>query len=245
MLSDLHREEHLDYRISEVENALSALQSSGLSLRDLEEIHTKAQPLESLVLNPYLREAVIWFRGGRPNRKTVFHRDSLRTVNEAGSSTEYYCREDQERVHNKSSDPSPSESYSHKVFLCYAHEDLDRVLPVRNLLASSGIGTWIDKEDLIPGQNWREEIPKALRSSDFALMFFSNTSVDKRGYVQEEFKMVLDVMKSLPDGRIFTIPVKLEDCKIPDNFKHLQHVNLNEPKSFDRILRAIKEKPSN
>jgi hypothetical protein len=37
------------------------------------------------------------------------------------------------------------------------------------------------------------EIPRALQTSDFILIFLSRTSVAKRGYVQREMKMALDV----------------------------------------------------
>jgi hypothetical protein len=63
-----------------------------------------------------------------------------------------------------------------KVFLCHAHADRD---PVRGLpegtrlttlaLAGSaredGVDVWLDKEKLLPGQDWELEIRKAMRES--------------------------------------------------------------------------------
>jgi hypothetical protein len=49
------------------------------------------------------------------------------------------------------------------------------------------------------------EIPKAIRASDYILIFLSKNSVSKRGYVQDEFKRVLEVMREIPDGTIYAI----------------------------------------
>ncbi len=42
------------------------------------------------------------------------------------------------------------------MFLCYAQEDRDAALKICGRLARLGIAAWMDKVDLIPGQDWRE-----------------------------------------------------------------------------------------
>ena len=56
------------------------------------------------------------------------------------------------------------------------------------------------------------EIPKAIRASDYILIFLSKTSVAKRGYVQKEFKLALEVLREIPEGTIYAIPVRLDEC---------------------------------
>ena len=87
-----------------------------------------------------------------------------------------------------------------KVFLCHASEDKTSVLEVYNRLQAEGLKPWLDKKDLLPGQVWSREIPKAIKKSDFVLIFFSSTSVTKRGYVQKEFNLALEVLDQMPDG---------------------------------------------
>ncbi len=126
-----------------------------------------------------------------------------------------------------------------QVFLCHAKEDEAKVLAIYERLKQHGIKLWMDKKDLLPGQQWELEIAKAIRESDFVLLFFSRTSISKRGYVQKEFRIALDVYDQIPEGRIFLVPVRLDDCEIPERFKELQYCDLFDEDSFDKILRAI------
>ena len=128
-----------------------------------------------------------------------------------------------------------------RIFLCHASEDKAQVREVyHRLRALDGFEPWLDEEDLLPGQNWSREIPRALQVSDFVLVFFSRLSVAKRGYVQREMKLALDALQELPEGTIHTIAVRLDACEIPTSFRDYHYANLFEPTGFDRIVRAIR-----
>jgi len=114
----------------------------------------------------------------------------------------------------------------HRIFLCHASEDKPQVREVYQRLKSEGFQPWLDEEDLLPGQEWDREIRLALKESDFILIFFSQNSVVKRGYVQREMKLALDVWEEIPEGTIFAIPIRLDDCEIPEQFRKFQWVNL-------------------
>lgn len=124
--------------------------------------------------------------------------------------------------------------------MCHASEDKQAVTAVYYRLKKEGFNPWLDKENLLPGQIWAEEIPKAIRAADFALVFLSTSSVYKRGYVQKEFKIVLDVLDEIPEGRVFVIPVKLDNCEVPERFSQLHWSNLYEEGSLERIIESIK-----
>lgn len=127
-----------------------------------------------------------------------------------------------------------------QVFLCHASEDKTKVVEVYHFLRQQGFKPWLDKEDLLPGQRWEQEIPKALRASGFILIFFSQNSVSKRGYVQREFKLALDVLEEIPEDQIFVIPVRLDVCSVPQQFHFLQYCDLFETGGIDRVVRAIR-----
>jgi formylglycine-generating enzyme required for sulfatase activity len=127
-----------------------------------------------------------------------------------------------------------------RIFLCHASEDKAHVREVyHRLRAIDGFEPWLDEEDLLPGQEWAREIPLAIQTSDFILIFLSRTSVAKRGYVQREMKLALDAWQELPEGTIHTIPVRLDDCDVPELFRRYHWANLFAPNGFDRIVRAI------
>jgi formylglycine-generating enzyme required for sulfatase activity len=126
-----------------------------------------------------------------------------------------------------------------QIFLCHASEDKAAVEAIYDRLKALGYQPWLDKKDLLPGQRWRSEIPKAIRASDYILIFLSKISFAKRGYVQEEFKLAPEVLRQIPDGTIYAIPVRLDECPIPDQFSDLHWWNLFEADGFEYLLRAL------
>lgn len=128
-----------------------------------------------------------------------------------------------------------------KVFLCHSSGDKPAVRGLYDRLRSAAdyISPWLDEEDLLPGQRWEDEIPAAVRSSDVVLVCLSRESINKSGYVQKEIKDALDVADRQPEGTIFLIPAKLEECQIPNRLSHLHYVNLFEDRGFERLMRAL------
>jgi hypothetical protein len=79
-----------------------------------------------------------------------------------------------------------------RIFLCHASEDKALVREVYQQLKALGFAPWLDEVDILPGQDWAQEISRAIQTADFILIFFSRNSVAKRGYVQREMKLALD-----------------------------------------------------
>ena len=131
-----------------------------------------------------------------------------------------------------------------KVFLCHASADKPKVRELYRTLRRRGVQPWLDAENLIPGQNWEIEIPKALLSSDAIIICLSPNSVDKEGYVQKEIKFALDKALEMPEGRIFLIPAKLEECDLPFSLRQYQAVNLYEKEGYARLMKALKLRAS-
>ncbi len=128
---------------------------------------------------------------------------------------------------------------SQRIFLCHASEDKEQVIEVYTNLKKNGFYPWLDKMDLTPGKEWSKEIPKAIKNSRFIIIFFSKLSVSKRGYVQREFKIALDTLQEIPSGEIFVIPVRLDECDIPEEFQHIHYINLFESGSLERLLNLL------
>lgn len=60
-----------------------------------------------------------------------------------------------------------------RVFLCHASEEKQRVGELYRRLEADGCDPWLDKQSLIPGQRWKQEVQKAVRSSDTVLVCLS------------------------------------------------------------------------
>jgi hypothetical protein len=52
-----------------------------------------------------------------------------------------------------------------KVFLCHASADTVAVRDLYTRLTQDGVDAWLDKEKLLPGQDWELEIRKAMREA--------------------------------------------------------------------------------
>jgi proteasome lid subunit RPN8/RPN11/uncharacterized ubiquitin-like protein YukD len=139
--------------------------------------------------------------------------------------------------------PKPLESAKTlRIFLCHSSKDKKIVRDLYNRLRNDGFHPWLDEEELLPGQDWNQEIIKAVRSSDIVIVCLSEKSVNKAGYVQKEIKHALDVADEQPEGGIFLIPLKLEECEVPQRLSKWQWVNFFENEGYKRLLLALKVK---
>ena len=127
------------------------------------------------------------------------------------------------------------------IFLIYAHGDKETVRKLHQRLVRDGINAWLDVQNLQPGQDWQHEIRRAILHSDLVLVCLTR-GFDKPGYRHEELKIALEKAKFLEDGRVFIIPVRLEECKMPATLGHLHRVDLFEPGGYKKLVRALREK---
>jgi hypothetical protein len=131
-----------------------------------------------------------------------------------------------------------------KVFLCHASIDKPKVRELYRYLRRRGINPWFDEEHLVGGQDWQVEIPKALATSDAIIICLTKNSVDKEGYIQKEIKFALDKALEMPEGRIFLIPVKFEECEVPFSLSRYQWVDLTIESGYSKMMKALKFRAS-
>ncbi len=103
-----------------------------------------------------------------------------------------------------------------RIFISYAREDSEVAKRIYGDLMGAGYDPWLDSEQLVPGENWKLSIGKALRQSELVLALLSHRSLNKRGFVQREVKQALALLEEIPGDQIFVIPVRLEEC-VPSN----------------------------
>jgi hypothetical protein len=132
-----------------------------------------------------------------------------------------------------------------KVFLCHSSHDKPVVREVYQKLSTiRWIDPWLDEKKLFPGQDWNMEIEKAVESSHIVLVFLTNNSINKEGYIQRELRQVLDVALNMPDDTIFVIPLRLEDCELPRRLRSWQWLDYFpaeiRPEAYERLLASLK-----
>ena len=127
-----------------------------------------------------------------------------------------------------------------KVFLCHASGDKPAVRELYHRLRADGIDPWFDEESLLAGQDWQLEIPKAVRSSDAVILCLSSRAITKAGYFHKEIKYALDVADEQPEGAIFLIPLRLEECEVPERLRRPHWVDFFQETGYERLLRALR-----
>ncbi|MFN0124344.1 MAG: toll/interleukin-1 receptor domain-containing protein [Blastocatellia bacterium] len=125
------------------------------------------------------------------------------------------------------------------VFLCHSSGDKPAVRELYARLRADGCNPWLDEKNLLPGHDWEHEIRRAIRQSDFVLVCLTRDSVDRFGYVQKEMGYVLDRALETPEGRIFIVPVRLEECPIPDRLGAWHYVDLYADDGYARLTQAL------
>jgi hypothetical protein len=131
-----------------------------------------------------------------------------------------------------------------RVFLAHSSFDKPFVRDLYQKLKSEDwIDPWLDEDKLLPGQDWSREISKAVRESDVLLVCLSEKSVEKEGYIQRELKYALDATLEKPEGTIFIIPIRLDNCKVPSRLMSYHWLDYfpekERAKSYQRLLNSL------
>lgn len=131
------------------------------------------------------------------------------------------------------------------VFIAYVEEDLALARRVRDGIAKAGCATWLDKDKLLPGQDWPWAIRRAVEISDAFVACFSKRSITKKGQFQNELRWALECARLRPLDATFLVPVRFEACAVPGRIaEQLQYVDLfpDWDAGMKKVVRAVQAK---
>jgi hypothetical protein len=131
-----------------------------------------------------------------------------------------------------------------QVFIAYVEEDLAPARRLRDRLAAARCSPWMDKEKLIPGQNWPRTIRRAIEISDVFVACFSARSGSKRGPFQSELRWALHCAQRMPLEETFVVPVRFEACAVPRQIQErVQYVDLfpDWDAGVKKVIRAVQQ----
>jgi hypothetical protein len=131
-----------------------------------------------------------------------------------------------------------------RVFIAYVAEDWEAARKLGAALRRHGYLPWLDREQLLPGQNWPRAIERALEVADFFVACFSRRAVSKRGQFQAELRWALDCAARQPLDDPFLLPVRFEPCEVPRAIQRtLHYVDLfpDFARGAARVAKAIRE----
>jgi chemotaxis protein histidine kinase CheA len=100
---------------------------------------------------------------------------------------------------------------AHDVFISYSSLDKTAADAVRGAIESRGIRCWIDHNALVLGEQWEDEIPDAIASSQVMVLLISSHS-NGSGNVKNELSCAVA-------AKIHIIPVRIENVELRGSFK--------------------------
>ncbi|MBK8619488.1 MAG: SUMF1/EgtB/PvdO family nonheme iron enzyme [Anaerolineales bacterium] len=106
-------------------------------------------------------------------------------------------------------------------------------------LTQDGVDAWLDKAKLLPGQDWELEIRKAVREADVVVVCLSK-QFNQAGFRQKEVRLALDTAMEKPEGEIFIIPARLEECDNLESLRKWHWVDLFEDDGYEMLMRALR-----
>jgi hypothetical protein len=127
-----------------------------------------------------------------------------------------------------------------RVFLCHSPADRGKVRMLYARLGADGFAPWLDEEDLSPGDSRELAIRRAVRAADFVVACLSAASTTSAGHMHKELKEALDLADEQPQGTIFVIPLRFEDCAVPDRLSHLHAVDLFSDTGYSRLVCGLR-----
>jgi hypothetical protein len=131
----------------------------------------------------------------------------------------------------RSSIESPTENNimaKKHVFLSYCHDNKAEVTQLHAELIAAGEAVWWD-EDLVPGQDWKQEIRKAMKESYAVVLCLSkDLAMRIESGVYPEVSDAIGFYRKQAPGSIFLIPIRLSDCEIPD-------IEIDDTRTLDRL----------
>jgi hypothetical protein len=124
------------------------------------------------------------------------------------------------------------------VFFIYGHADADRVLTLRRVFEMTGFNTWLDQENLLPGQYWHLEVERALEKADMVLLFLSESTDVTEGQVGAEVKKAL-ALQEHGKGPLL-IPIRLDRVEPPAILGARLYVDLFARDGLESLLSVVR-----
>jgi hypothetical protein len=101
-------------------------------------------------------------------------------------------------------------------FISYVRENSEIIDRLADDLRSYGIKVWVDRDDIVPGQYWKDAIREAIHNGAYFIACFSQ-QLHKRQetYAHDELRLAIDRLRKMPRNRVWFIPVLIDDTDIP------------------------------
>ncbi len=112
------------------------------------------------------------------------------------------------------------------IFISYAHEDIDAVRQLKTSLDAAGLNVWFDKDQLMAGVDWEDQIERNLRNSLLFLPIISHHTQTwlHDAYFRAEWNYAEAIARRSDPSSTFIVPISIDNIQpaaaaVPKTFR--------------------------
>ena len=129
---------------------------------------------------------------------------------------------------------------SDKIFVSYSRKNEIEVRRLVDRLRKDGFDVWFDRDAILAGQKWADEIRCAVEDARAVLVCLSSQWIHQKGYVQKELRMIVEASQVRPWNDTWIIPVKLDHLvDLPQQLRDLHAVQLDTESGYQKLTTAL------
>ncbi len=132
-----------------------------------------------------------------------------------------------------------------RVYLCHAPADQAAVRQLYTRLRNDGFQPWMKEIDVLPGQNSEQEARRTMAGVDAIIVCLSSASSGETDRLGQDIEFALNIADQQAGNTLYRIPLKLEDCDIPQRLQRLQPVRLYEEQGYSKLVAALRRLTTN
>jgi hypothetical protein len=97
-------------------------------------------------------------------------------------------------------------------FISYVRENKDIVDRLAAALRALGVKVWLDRNDIMTGQWWKDAINEAIQKGAFFIACFSKELNERQEtYMHGELRVAIDRLRNMPKNIVWFIPVLINE----------------------------------
>ena len=129
-------------------------------------------------------------------------------------------------------------------FISYVRENRDVIDCLAKDLRAFGVTVWLDRNEIRPGQWWKDAINDAIQKGTFFIACFSKELNERQEtYMHGELRLAIDRLRNMPKNRVWFIPVLINQTEIPSHTisDHETLKDINAVMMFDQWDNGVKD----
>lgn len=127
------------------------------------------------------------------------------------------------------------------VFICHVSEDEESATFLYQEFKNADLDPWLDKSNLMGGDEWDKEIKRILKVADYFVVVHSKKLAARpEGYVFREIDFALERKPDFRKGIRFIIPIQIDDTPLIEDLEKFQSVDLTDKKNINNLIYTIK-----